>query len=105
MTRIPPAARQLIDQASEGGRKVTAKPVGDPDGFGVTRSVEFDASTSKRLVPILEMANDRRISTIDYEGKGRATITFVGDQRADFRDPYPIEAVEAVLNEPDDDGS
>lgn len=95
MSRLPPAARQLIEQVSD--TKSRAKPVGDPDGFGVTRSVEFDAATSKRIVPILELAHDPRISNIDYAGKGRATITFVGDHRADFRDPYPIEAVEAVL--------
>jgi hypothetical protein len=100
MSRIPPAARQLIAQVSE-GNKVKATPVGDPDGFGVTRSIEFDAATSKRIVPILELARDPRIATIDYEGKGRATITFVGDYRADRNTPFPVESVEAVLSEPD----
>lgn len=99
MTRLTPAARQLIAQVAEDGKKFSAKAVGDADGLGVHRSVEFDATTSKWLAPVLDVIADRRIETVDYNGKGRLIVTFVPDSRADFVEPFPLSEVRSVLNE------
>lgn len=97
MKRTTPAANRLIMQAAQLNPKVKAQAVGEPDGLGYYRSIEFDAATSKQIVPILEVINDPRIASIAYEGKGRAVITFVADTRADFKTDYPLESVKNVL--------
>lgn len=99
MSRLNPAAIQLITQVSNIDRKASAKAVDPGDGFGVHRSIEFDAKTSKWLFPALELIDDPRIDSLDYEGKGRGVVHFVGDARADHRYPeYELEKVLAVLN-------
>lgn len=99
MSTLPPAARQLIAQVAEDGKKFSAKAVGDADGIGVHRAVEFDATTSKWLAPVLDVVDDPRIENVDYNGKGRLTVTFVPDTRSDFTTPFPINEVRAVLDE------
>lgn len=99
MKRLVPAARQLIEQATARSNKSKAGIVGEADGLGFYRSVQFDASTSKWLAPALDVIDDKRIASVDYEGKGRAVVTFVADTRADRRDLFPIEDVDAVLSE------
>lgn len=98
MSRIIPAAVQLITQVNILNPKSTAKAVDGEDGYGRHRSIEFDARTSKWLVPALEAIQDERIASVDYEGKGKAVVHFVGDTRADHRDPvYPLNEVLTVL--------
>lgn len=99
MSRLAPAAIQLIEDvtALNQGRKMSASPVDRPDGLGIHRSIEFDAATSKWLVPVLDVIEDERIKRIVYTGKRRATITFVGDTRADHRDPFPLLRVHRIL--------
>lgn len=99
MKRTTPAANQLIMQAARLNPKVKAQAVGEPDGLGYFRSIEFDAATSKQIVPILEVIEDPRIASIEYEGKGKAVVTFVPDTRADFKDEYPLQAVNLILTE------
>lgn len=103
-TRLIPAAKQLTSEVEDMGKpyKVTQ---GEPDGYGFIREIGFDARTSKWLVPILDAIGDERIRTIDYEGKGRASITFVGDTRADFSQPFGVAAVDKVLSGDDSAGS
>lgn len=104
MSQLTAAAVQLINQVTQLNPKVAAKAVDTPDGFNRHRAVEFDGRTSKWLVPALNAINDERIASIDYEGKGRAVVTFVGDVRADHRYPeYPLESVLAVLRGEDKD--
>jgi hypothetical protein len=98
MSRLCNAAQQLIEQVNAEGHKMAVKATDPPDGFGRHRSIRFDAATSKWLVPVLEVVADERIAYIDYAGKGRATVTFVGDARADSRDEYPLHEVRAVLD-------
>lgn len=99
MTRLTPAAMQLIVQVQKINPKFKATITGEPDGFGRYRAVEFDAASSKVIVPILEVLNDKRIASVDYEGKGRAVVTFVSDTRADSRTEYPLETVNLILTE------
>jgi hypothetical protein len=97
MSRLCNAAIQLIEQVNSTGHTIAVKAVDAPDGFGRHRSIQFDARTSKWLAPVLDVIKDPRIAFVDYAGKGRATITFVGDARADNRDDYPLHEVRQVL--------
>jgi hypothetical protein len=97
MSRITPAAQQLMREVTALNSHAAMKAVDPPDGFGRHRSIQFDAKTSKWLVPAIEAMNDSRISHVDYEGKGRATVTWVGDTRADRQDDYLLSYVVRVL--------
>lgn len=98
--RYAPAAKQFItDVTSARDAKVGVKPTGEEDGYGVTRSIEFDAATSKWLAPILEAFTDPRIEGVDYDTGKKLVVTFVPDVRADFTEPFPLAAVHSVLNE------
>lgn len=97
MPSLVPAAQQLIQQVQNLNPKATVKAVGEPDGFGRLRSVEFDARTSKWLADVLAAVNDNRIAAVNYQGKGRAIVTFVGDTRADVRTEYPFRDALRVL--------
>lgn len=99
MPRLAPAAQQLIDQVGEARTSMKKVTLGDPDGLDRIRSVTFDATTSRWLVPILDAISDERIRTVEWAGKGRATIHFVSDYRADFKTPFPIDEVGHILND------
>jgi hypothetical protein len=98
MARLVPAATQLLLQLSQDERKYKVSQ-GEPDGLGRIRSLTFDAHTSRWLAPILDAISDPRIKTINTNGRGRATVTFVSDYRADFRSHFPIDEVDAILND------
>lgn len=98
-TRLIPAAAQLIEEVANCGRRFKVA-CGDADGYGFIREITFDGRTSNWLVPILEAIGDQRIRYVNQpHGKGRATIRFVGDTRADHKAPYGIAAVDHVLND------
>lgn len=97
MSSLTPAAQQLVQQVQAISGHAKVSPTGGVDGFGRIRSVEFDPRTSKWLVPALDAVNDERIRSVTYQGKGRAVVAFVGDTRADRRDPFPIEDALRVL--------
>jgi hypothetical protein len=100
MTELPPAADQLIQQVTEVDENATCEPVGEPDGFGVTRDIKFDKATSKWLAPALEAIADDRIAATNLKGKAKElVVTFVPDVRADFRDGFPLNEVLEVLTE------
>lgn len=98
MTQYPPAARTLIDQVRDHRPDAEATANGEVDGYGVTRSVTFDAKTSKWLDPILEAIDDPRIADVTHKAK-KTTVTFVGDARADYADEFDIDQADAVLND------
>jgi hypothetical protein len=97
-TRLVPAAAQLIAEIGDTGRRYKVSS-GDPDGLGFIREVTFDPRTSKWLIPILDACDDERIMYSEYNNKGRATIVFVRDTRADFKHPFGIAAVDKVLSD------
>src|SRR5262245_36283203 len=97
MSRLVPAAVQLITQVTQINPNVKAKAVDPPDGFGRHRSIEFDARTSKWLNDALLALHDPRIDYVQYTGKGRAIVNFVADTRADHRTPYPLTSVLRIL--------
>lgn len=101
MPELPPAARQLITQVTNHDPDAEATANGEVDGFGVTRSVTFDAKTSKWLSPILEVLADERIREISHKGR-KLTVTFVGSALADHADPFEVEAAEQALHDHED---
>lgn len=98
MPSLVPAAQQLIQQVQNINPKAAVKSVGEQDGFGRLRSIQFDARTSRWLVPALEAIDDPRIASVSTDTR-RAVVTFVGDTRADHRDPYPLDVVLRVLQD------
>ena len=99
MSTIVPAAQQLIREVTSLNPKAAVRAVDKPDGFKRHRSIEFDARTSKWLVPALEAMQDIRIRSVDYKGKGRATVTWVSTTVADRQDDYLLSYVVKVLRD------
>lgn len=98
MPEFPPAARQLISQVLDHHPDAEVTSNGEPDGYGVTREVTFDAKTSKWLDPILEAVDDDRIEQVTHKAK-KATVVFVADVRADHGHPFAIDDADGVLND------
>jgi hypothetical protein len=95
MNNLVPAAAKLIDQVQGLRPDAAWLVVGDPDGYHRMRSVEFDTATSAWLRPILEAIRDPRVAAVSDDEQ--MCVTFVGDVRADRRDPYPLIPVARVL--------
>jgi hypothetical protein len=98
MARLPYAAKQLIKQASEAKPATKAKPVDEPDGLGVHRTVSFNKATSTWLKPLLEEIDDPRIASLEVDKGGLLEVTFVTTIAADDRTPFPLEAAEQVTS-------
>lgn len=98
MTAYPPAARRLIAQVTQHRPEAEVRPAGDADGYGVTRSVVFDAKTSKWLVPVLEACDDERIAEVSQDGK-KAVVTFVPGIAADYGHSFDIDEADAALSQ------
>lgn len=95
MSRLPYAAKQLIDEIAEHTGTAIWAPVAEADGLDVWRTVGFDVKTSKWLRPALEVCQDERIESMNETGK--LEVTFVADQRADTVAPFGVEAAHRVL--------
>lgn len=101
MSKYPPAAYRLLQQVQTlRGGDVTMTPIGEPDGFGITRTVKFDEGTADWLEPVLNVLEDPRIEQA-CEGQ----VTFVPDIRADFRHGFDLESADAALNGADEQDS
>lgn len=104
MSRIPPAARLLISEVRDYNDDATAEPDGEPDGLGLHRAIAFDHRTSGWLTPVMELIaeDDERIAEV-HTNNDCLIVTFVGDVRADFTQPYGIATVADVFAEGDDE--
>jgi hypothetical protein len=98
MPEYPPAAKRLISQVMDHHPEAEVTGNGEVDGYGVTRAVTFDAKTSKWLDPILEAIDDDRIEQVTHKAK-KATVTFVGDVRADYAHDFAIDEASQVLDQ------
>lgn len=106
MARLPYAAETLIAEARELWPDVTWEPSGDPDGFGVQRSIRFDTDTGQRLAEALEFLDDRRVPTVNLTDAGYLHVTFAPDSpEADDRDPFLLKDAVAVLHQDSQDES
>ena len=95
--RVPYAAQQLIEQVQERHKRATAERVGEPDGLGVIRTVEFDKTSSKFLAKVLPHLDDPRIVGFDEKG-GKVQVMFASNTSADQRDPFPLDDAETVAD-------
>ena len=103
MTRIPPAARQLITEVLAYEPHASAEPTGDPDGYGVHRTIEFDPTTSEWLRPVMDVILDADERIESVHGRKHLKVTFVGDVRADHTDePFEVADVAAIFAEEQD---
>lgn len=97
MPRLPYAAKRLIQQATDAKPATKAKPVDDPDGLGVHRTIQFNKATSTWLKPLLEEMDDPRIASLEVDKGGLLEVTFVATTFADDRTPFALEAAEIVV--------
>lgn len=97
MARITWGAETLIEQA-RALRDEVEVDYGEPDGLDVIRTVRFDKDTSRWLGPVLAVQLDPRIKLLDMAA-GYLSVTFQEGVIADERDPFPLAAVDRVLNE------
>lgn len=106
MTRITRSAQTLVTQILDRYPDAAIRNGEEPDGLGVHRVLIVEEPVAEPLfnllVPIAQ--TDRRIEGIKLADD--LTITFVSDRYADYADPFPLHAVEAVQNEagPGEDG-
>lgn len=95
--RIPHSAHTLIEQVRAEKKNAKAKPLGEPDGFGVVRTIAFDKATSKWLAPLLEGTDDRRIVSSEVNEDGVLEVSFSARTDADQRHSFFLnEASSAV---------
>lgn len=95
--RIPRAATVLIEQVQGDRKRAKAEPVGEPDGFGVQRTISFDKPTSKWLDGRL---SDPRIISTEMND-GRLEVTFTHRVLADQRTPFALSPEPEAESEPD----
>jgi hypothetical protein len=94
--RIPHAARTLAKDLGARYKNVPHTPDGDPDGLGVHRSVRYTGAAGKFLAKIADaLADDPRIVGSEKHKDG-VVIHFTDRITADSRDPFPLDAAEAV---------
>lgn len=104
MPRIPHAAKTLIEQVQQTNSRAKATTVGEPDGFGVRRSIRFDKTSSKRLARALSVMDDERIAGYE-ETKEGVVVTFSNRTVADQRHPFPLTEAEMVAENGDPETS
>jgi hypothetical protein len=95
--RLPYAARTLRQQILDAKPKATVENRGEPDGFGVIRSIAVNPATANWLEPILEVISDSRIVSMSRDSRNWLVLTFSPRIDADVADPFPIEQVERVM--------
>lgn len=98
MPRLPHAAQVLIDQAAEKHKTSRYTVEGKPDGLDVNRTIKFNKVSGDYLAPLLEVIEDPRIVSWKEEKDG-LVITFSDRPLADQADPFPLDEVDAVLND------
>jgi hypothetical protein len=98
--RTPRSAAVLISQVTERYKSAKAEPVGDPDGFGVQRTVEFSGAAGKFLAKTLPNIGDSRIVDVTEKG-GKTRVTFSPRTVADQRHPFALDDAELVAESED----
>jgi hypothetical protein len=104
MSRLPYAAKQLIEQVQAERPSAKAEPVGDPDGLNVHRTIKFDKRTSKWLAPLAEqfLDTDPRIAEWNVTDAGYLHVDFITTPGADDRSRFLLsEAIMVADSEPE----
>jgi hypothetical protein len=97
MSRVPHAAKALRSELEGRYKAVNMTAAGDPDGFGVRRTVQFDGAAGKFLAKVLPHLNDPRIANFSTKGKV-TTVEFVTGRAADTRDLFHLDDGETVAS-------
>lgn len=100
---VPPAASQLLYEVQTCEKDASFEPVGEADGLGVHRVVQFDEESSKWLPKVMDVvleSNENRVQAVG-QIDGHTHVTFVGDTRADFIQPFRIAEVKVILEDDD----
>jgi hypothetical protein len=92
MSRIVPAARQLLAEIDDIGG--SAQALDDVDGLGFHRSIRMTAATAKKLGDdVLDaLGKDRRVAEVVKSSKG-TRVTFVAHTAADSAAPFGLASV------------
>lgn len=88
MRRVAKAAQQLLSQVDEQVTRVSSCVVGDPDGYGVYRSVQVDAVAIRG--PLADDPRVRAIAVLDSAAGPVAIVTFVAGTAADRTEPFDL---------------
>lgn len=96
--KIPPAARQLINEVEAHDPEVEWAPAGKPDGLGVYRTIAFDPKAAKWLEDVLEAVRDPRITSTLIKSR-KLHVTFVSTTKADFVQGFGVAGAVAVLKD------
>lgn len=89
--RLPRAASVLRSQVLAQFPDAETGDEGEPDGFGVVRSISFGGDAAKMLTKALPHIEDERIKSVEKASSGRVVVTFVGSTLADGVAKFPIE--------------
>lgn len=85
--KVPNAARALAKQLTPYGMGM---PVGEPDGFGIYRTVEFTGEAAEYLeISRAALEGDARVESVSIHD-GVAQVSFVAGIAADLKDPFPL---------------
>ena len=93
--RVPHAASILTEQVQAHNKRAKSTPIGDADGYGVQRTIQFDKTSSKWLAKVLPELDDPRI--VGYvEDKDGIIVEFSSQTAADERHPFALSDAETV---------
>lgn len=91
MPRIPYAAKQLFKEMNDVAPGVVYEPTGDPDGFGVYRTVYFSGEGVSELLDAVSV--DKRIVAVED-----GVVEFVTTVNADTTDSFGVYSVRKILH-------
>ena len=95
MSRVPYAAKTLVDQVGRKYRRVSLVGSADPDGLGVVRTIAFTGPAAKYLGEVLPHLGDPRVVKWEQDGK-TLHVTFSPRTIADDRTAFALDAAEQV---------
>lgn len=106
MSRVSRAAKTLAAEVTALKPDAEIEMVGEPDGFGVVRSIKFDEITSAWLAPLLVELADKRVVEHHVTEAGYLHVELTGSlARGEDRSPFHLaaaqEVVEAGTSEPE----
>lgn len=106
MSRISRAARTLTAEVTALRPDAEVEASGDPDGFGVVRTLKFDEVTSEWLEPLLAELADPRVLEAHVTDAGYLHVALTaslanGESTAPFNLAAAQDVVEDQIAEPE----
>lgn len=98
MSRVSRAAKTLAAEVTALKPDAEIEMVGEPDGFGVVRSIKFDEITSAWLAPLLVELADKRVVEHHVTEAGYLHVELTGSlARGEDRSPFHLAAAQEVV--------